>query len=157
MKARPVKGLDPDAPFRDNAQTMAAVRISELWALGERALDPAKKKALHDTRIAAKRLRYLLEITEACFGAPAKKGAKTARQLQDVLGEIHDCDVLGERVRARADGVPVEDERYVGLEALASYLEARRRVLHRQYVQFWNRLEREGFRAGLVESLGVPA
>jgi hypothetical protein len=64
---------------------------------------------------------------------------------------------MGERVRARADGVPVEDERYVGLEALASYLEARRRVLHRQYVQFWNRLEHEGFRAGLEASLGAAA
>jgi CHAD domain-containing protein len=136
---------------------MVSVRIAELWTLGERALNPAKLKALHDTRIAAKRVRYLLEITQPCFGPPAKKGAKVARQLQDLLGEIHDCDVMSERVRARADDVPVEDERYIGLEALASYLEARRRVLHRQYVEFWNELERDGFRGRLQESLGAHA
>jgi CHAD domain-containing protein len=157
MKARPVDGLDPDAPLLENAQKMVAVRIAELWKLGERALNPAKRKALHDTRIAAKRVRYLLEITQPCFGPPAKKGAKVARQLQDLLGEIHDCDVMSERVRARADDVPVEDERYIGLEALASYLEARRRVLHRQYVEFWNELERDGFRGRLQESLGAHA
>jgi CHAD domain-containing protein len=157
MKARPVEGLDCDAPLLENAQRMASVRIAELWSLGERALNPSKRKALHDTRIAAKRVRYLLEITEPCFGPPAKKGAKVARQLQDLLGEIHDCDVMSERVRARSDDVPVEDERYIGLEALASYLEARRRVLHRKYVEFWNELEKDGFRGRLEESLGAPA
>jgi CHAD domain-containing protein len=157
MKARSVEGLEPDAPFLENAQKMAAVRITELWSLGERALNPKKRKALHDTRIAAKRVRYLLEIGEPAFGQPAKKGAKVARQLQDLLGEIHDCDVMSERVRERADAIPVDDERYLGLDALASYLEARRRVLHRKFVEFWNELEEAGFRARLEESLGASA
>lgn len=155
MKARPVEGLDPDAAFRENAQRMAHVRIAELWSFADRARNPRKQKALHDMRIAAKRLRYLLELTEVCFGAPAKKGAKVARRLQDVLGEIHDCDVMSGRVRTRADETPVADKRYIGLEALASYVEARRRVLHREFVTMWNELERESFRARLEENLGA--
>jgi CHAD domain-containing protein len=157
VKARKVKGLDPDAPFRDNAQKMARVRIDEVWRLGARSRDPQEKEALHDMRIAAKRLRYLLEITEPCFGRPAKKGAKIARGLQDLLGEIHDCDVMSERVRARAEAVAVDDERYVGLEALATYMEARRRVLHRQFVHFWSDIEQKGVRERLEEDLGAPA
>lgn len=157
MKARRVKGLDPDAPFRANAQKMAAVRIAEVWKLGERSRDPQEVEALHDLRIATKRLRYLLEITEPCFGKPAHDGAKVARSLQDVLGEIHDCDVMSERVRSRAESIPVADPRYLGLEALASYLDARRRVLHRQFLELWSRLEQKGFRARLGEGLGVPA
>jgi hypothetical protein len=74
-----------------------------------------------------------------------------------MLGEIHDCDVMSERVRARAETVPVDDGRYVGLEALASYMEARRRVLHRQFVHFWSKLEQEGFRADLERRLGASA
>jgi len=157
MKARKVEGLDPDAPFRENAQRMARVRIEEVWRLGARSRDPREQEALHDMRIAAKRLRYLLEITEPCFGRPAKKGAKVARGLQDLLGEIHDCDVMSERVRARAETVAVDDERYVGLEALATYMEARRRVLHREFVHFWSDLEQKGFRERLEEELGAPA
>jgi CHAD domain-containing protein len=157
MKARRVKGLDPDAPFRDNAQKMAAVRIGEVWKLGERSLDPREQEALHDLRIATKRLRYLLEITEPCFGSPARKAAKVARALQDLLGEIHDCDVMTERIHARAEAIPVDDPRYVGLEALAAYMEATRRVLHRQYVAFWNDLEQHGFRARLEDDLGAAA
>jgi CHAD domain-containing protein len=157
MKARKVKDLDPDAPFRENAQKMARVRIEEVWRLGARSRDPREQEALHNMRIAAKRLRYLLEITEPCFGRPAKRGAKVARELQDLLGEIHDCDVMSERVRARAEGVPVDDERYTGLEALASYMEARRRVLHRQFVHFWSDIERKSFRERLEASLEASA
>jgi CHAD domain-containing protein len=157
MKARKVKDLDPDAPFRANAQKMARVRIEEVWRLGARSWDPREQEALHNMRIAAKRLRYLLEITEPCFGRPAKRGAKVARELQDLLGEIHDCDVMSERVRARADAVPVDDERYIGLEALASYMEARRRVLHRQFVHFWSDIERKGLRERLEASLEASA
>ena len=50
-------------------------------------------------RIAAKRLRYVLEVTaEPCFGPYARTAAKRAKDLQDLLGEIHDCDVQLPRV-----------------------------------------------------------
>jgi hypothetical protein len=48
---------------------------------------------------------------------------------------------MSERIRARAAAVALTDERYVGLEALASYLDAKRRVLHRQYVEMWAEIE----------------
>jgi CHAD domain-containing protein len=157
VKAKKVDGLDPALPFRENAEKIAAVRIAEVWKFGERAHDPSKVKVLHDMRIAAKRLRYLLEITEVCFGAPAKEGAKIARRMQDLLGEIHDCDVMSERVRAREQALAPDDPRYLGLEALASYIEARRRVLHRGFMEFWSKLEKDGFRARLEEGLGAAA
>ena len=179
MKARRVKGLDPSESFRLNAERMARVRIDEVWSLGQQALDPDEVKALHDMRIAAKRLRYLLEITEPAFGRPAKDGAKTARSLQDLLGEIHDCDVMAPRVRAHVerlrgadvqavfDSVPDDADdldpvllsaarsgaRYRGLETLAAYLEARRRVLHREFVRRWSELEEDGFRERLERAL----
>ena len=141
MKARKVKGLDPDATFLENAEKIVAVRREELDQLARMAQDPREVKALHDARIAAKRLRYLYEITEPCFGDEAREGARFARGLQDVLGEIHDCDVMSERIRARALDFRVEDERYIGLEALATYLEAKRRVLHRHFVDLWSEAE----------------
>ena len=45
-------------------------------------------------RIAAKRLRYVLEITETCFGAEAFAARRAVKELQSVLGDIHDCDVM---------------------------------------------------------------
>jgi hypothetical protein len=181
VKARRVKGLDPDASFQENAERMARVRIDELWALGRRAVDPDEVEAAHDMRIAAKRMRYLLEITEVCFGAGAKKGAKAARELQDLLGEIHDCDVMAPRVRAHVERLRAHDvqavlaeaghgdgdldpramraarngARYRGLESLTAYLEARRRLLHREFVLRWAELEESGLRSRLEEQLGI--
>ena len=98
MKARRVKGLDCDGSLGDNAQRIVATRLDELCAFVPRAFDPAQVEALHDMRIAAKRLRYVLEVTESCFGPYAPEAGKRTKELQDLLGEIHDCDVLVPRV-----------------------------------------------------------
>ena len=53
-------------------------------------------------RIAAKRLRYVLEITETCFGIEAVAARGAVKELQSVLGDIHDCDVMLPRVEGIA-------------------------------------------------------
>ncbi len=94
MKPRKVKGLDPAAPLGPNAVRIVRTRLDELRTLAPAALEPLASTAQHDMRIAAKRLRYVLEITEPCFGLEAKVAREAAKRLQGVLGDIHDCDVM---------------------------------------------------------------
>ena len=101
MKARRVKHLEPTATLADNAERLVRVRLDELCGFVPAVLDPAQVTELHDMRIAAKRLRYVLEVTSApCFGPYAKTAGKRAKELQDLLGEIHDCDIQLPRVEA---------------------------------------------------------
>ena len=93
MKARRVKDLDPAGPLGDNAERIVRVRLEELTSFMPKAADPREVVALHDMRIAAKRLRYILEVTGPCFGPYASGAVKMVKDLQDLLGEIHDCDV----------------------------------------------------------------
>ena len=72
MKARRLRGLDAEMPLADAAERIVAVRLAELCGLADRAQDGAAVAELHDTRIAAKRLRYVLEITAPCFGPYAE-------------------------------------------------------------------------------------
>jgi len=123
VKARKVKGLDPAAPLRPNAARIVATRLAELLELSGPALDPAAAGAQHDLRIAAKRLRYVLEIVESCFGPEAKVARKAARELQGVLGEIHDCDVMLPRT-AEAD-------------SLRALLQTRRELLFQRFRALW--------------------
>jgi len=169
MKARRVKKLDPQGPLLENAARILRVRTRELRSFAPAALDPERAAEQHDMRIAAKRLRYVLETTEFCFGRPAEEARGAAKQLQDVLGELHDCDVIAPRiaahaaklrgrdaesVRARAGGARDLDPSlaarapnrtsYRGLGVLAVHVEARRRLLFERFVALWREHERAG-------------
>jgi hypothetical protein len=178
MRARRVKGLDPAASLADNAERIVRTRLDELYSFTPKALNPKRVKALHDMRIAAKRLRYVLEIASFCFGPYASTATKRAKELQDLLGEIHDCDELLPRVRAvqrelrdgAVDGLlelvadaddldPAPGARvrhadaYGGLEVLAVWLEARRTLLYERFLDRWKTLQRQAFRERLERAL----
>jgi CHAD domain-containing protein len=180
VKARKVKGLDPEMPLDDALRKIVAVRLAELHSFEHAVHDPGAVEDLHDMRIAAKRLRYVLEMAEPVFGAPARTGAKRAKKLQDLLGGIHDCDEHLPLVERRLERLRAEDaeavraaapataadldptaareapnrRRYAGLEALATYIRARRAVLHRAFARDWARLQKADFRASLDGNLG---
>jgi CHAD domain-containing protein len=167
VKARRVKGLDPVATLGDNAERIVSVRLDELTAFMPKAADPDEVVALHDMRIAAKRLRYILEVTGPCFGAYASSAVKLVKDLQDLLGEIHDCDVQLPEVAAFLEELMAADaaaagaspsdlartpnrRAYAGLVALQVHLRARRRALFEQFLELWRDYERKGFEARLA-------
>jgi CHAD domain len=162
VKARRVKKLDPAAALDQNAARIIRSRLDELRSFAPEALTPDANVAQHDMRIAAKRLRYVLEMTGFCFGKPAEAARRRARELQDLLGEIHDCDVMMPRVQSEIDRLRAEDARallleaggaedldpglvgeapnrtaYRGLELLAVHLRARRALLFERFRDFW--------------------
>jgi hypothetical protein len=92
-KPRPVTGLHPDRRLRPNARRILRVRIDEVYSYDGLVADPANVTELHDMRIACKRLRYLLEIFGIAFEADLDPFLEEVKGLQDLLGDIHDCDV----------------------------------------------------------------
>ena len=178
MKARRVKGLDPSASLADNAERIVRTRLDEVCSFMPKAEDPGEVAALHDMRIAAKRLRYVLEVTAFCFGPYAGTALRRAKELQDLLGEIHDCDEMLPLVRAAVRDLRHADvyglvelaadeddlapalgaavghaDAYGGLEVLAVWLEARRMLLFERFLDRWKGLERNDFRGQLERAL----
>jgi CHAD domain-containing protein len=139
MKARRVKGLDPEAPLRPNAARIIRTRLDELRSLAEAALEPSASSAQHDMRIAAKRLRYVLEIVETCFGQEAVAARRVARELQGVLGDLHDCDVMLPRA--------------AGIESLEALLRTRRELLFQRFRELWRGAVEDGTWAMLERAL----
>jgi CHAD domain-containing protein len=107
----------------------------------------------HATRIAAKKLRYTMEVYGAIYRLSLKKPLVRVKKIQEILGDLHDCDVwidhvtrilLRERSRLRTEN---EEKRPdpVTLASLRLFLKERegaRIQLHRQFVRFWESQKR---------------
>lgn len=91
--------LDPDEPWTQ--PTLARATAPVLRSLGAGLAErlaavkgPGGQAEVHRARIAGKRLRYLLEPLAA--GSPeAASVVDRLREFQDLLGEMHDAQVLG--------------------------------------------------------------
>jgi CHAD domain-containing protein len=146
MKAQRVAGLEGEMPLAEAARRIVAVRAAELYAFVPEALGENASSAMHDMRIAAKRLRYLLELVGFCFGDVGEEARVRARELQDVLGEIHDCDVMAARIAASRASEPE------GFDALAERFAARRASEFVRFRELWAQIESSGLRDRLLTS-----
>ena len=93
-KAKPLTGLDPHAPTGQNARSIARTRLDEMYNWAADVDVPYEVRGLHNLRIAAKRLRYTLEIFEDVLPPTSQSIADELSQIQDELGALHDADVM---------------------------------------------------------------
>jgi hypothetical protein len=93
--ARQLEDLECEAMLTEAACEILTARLDELEHLRGAVTGPEASQTLHDLRIAAKRVRYSLEMFSVCFAPDEAQGyADRVRELQDILGRIHDLDVL---------------------------------------------------------------
>lgn len=178
-RAWPVYDVDPEAPVGVNARKVLAVRIAELYSYEPAVAEPAWFQELHDMRIAAKRLRYTLELFAPQFGESGKQQTARIKQVQEALGVLHDRDVEIEMVgaelsaamvdeadRVRADLAsagpqemaaiatsamrPPPDDVRRGLISLLSAAHADRQKAYDTFASLWRTLSDEGMRRELV-------
>lgn len=123
-----------------NASRIVQTRLDELRSFADVALAPDASDAQHDMRIAAKRLRYVLEIVGPCIGEEAEPARRAAKELQSVLGDLHDCDLMLPRVE------------HVG-SLLAALRERRERRFH-AFVELWQAEASKGTWASLERAVG---
>jgi CHAD domain-containing protein len=145
-----------DKPLNASAPVLL-VRLNELIEWSGSVHDPANVEELHNMRIAAKRLRYTLEIFAPTLGPDAGPLLKTVEEIQERIGAIHDCDVLfpllsetleremeREKKQAlRRGGGPPPYLAAEGLVALMTRKRDERERLYSEFIDFWNGLTPE--------------
>ena len=102
---------------------LASLLIENAEGLARRLAEVASatdETTAHEARILGKQLRYLLEplVDSEAVGADAKKAVKDLKELQDILGELHDAHVLGHVVEQAMVDAAAERARLLGAAVL---------------------------------------
>jgi len=112
--------------------------------------DPERITAHHEMRIAAKKLRYTMETYRDLYGDGLAPAIKMVKELQDYLGDMHDCDVWTEflpgflaeeeeRCAAYFGNTGFMETIRPGIAALEEDRKAKRAELHRDVNIFWKK------------------
>ncbi len=94
-------------------------------------------EALHQFRIAAKKLRYSLEFFEMCFNQPLSQQLKTLREIQELLGDLHDCDVMVDLLKKYRKDYKEHQELFLGLKELATHFKHKRKENLTLFQELW--------------------
>lgn len=129
----PTRGRDPERIAA--ARARAARRAVRLRASIEVAAGIYIPERLHVVRIAVKKLRYSLEVARELSGSRAVARIRTLKRAQDLLGRLHDLEVLIARTRALQASAKAPDLRLSAhLDGLVRRLETECRQLHGRYM-----------------------
>jgi CHAD domain-containing protein len=129
-------GSDVSGPKRLKAVIKrSARRAFALQAAIENAGGIYLPDRLHQVRVAVKKLRYILEIARELSRSRASARIRTLKSAQDLLGRMHDLEILIMRIRALqgSDRAPTLTAS-ADLDRLVRRLEMECRQLHVRYM-----------------------
>jgi CHAD domain-containing protein len=144
--------------YVEMARSIVNERLKEMEKLSKGLYHPLNVKPLHKMRIAAKRLRYALELFEQCLGPRTTLFARKVAGLQTSLGELNDCDIwletFGQQLKVASR--EASKERMAGsLWLLSHFVRLHSRHL-RNALARWEEWERLEFSSQLRELLKPP-
>jgi CHAD domain-containing protein len=135
--------------YREITQHLDALLAFEPWVY---EADAAEEQ--HLMRIAAKKLRYTMEIFAPLYGTDLRYPLRAVKSVQELLGAIHDCDVWIQTLPdfMREESKPVRGANSPGASQLtipdiAGLLEDRKRArndLYEKFVAYWKSIRLEG-------------
>jgi len=148
--------------YIEMARSIVSERLKELEKLSKGFYHPLNVKPLHKMRIAAKRLRYALELFEECLGPGSAFFARKVAGLQTSLGELNDCDIWLETFghRLKVTGGEASKDRMAGsLWLLSHFVRLHSRHLRSSLARWeeWERIELGNQLRELLKPPDVPA
>jgi CHAD domain-containing protein len=145
----------PQITYLKMSRAVILDRLKELEKLSSDLFQPFEVETLHEMRIAAKRLRYAIELFQRCWGRSISTYAKRAARVQTALGDLHDCDVwiesFGKSINdARKQKQDAQVAAYVWL--LGHFVKLRTKHLRRAFAE-WSKWEAQDLSGKLRELL----
>ncbi len=137
-----------------NALVHITSKLEEIFTHEASIYIPENIKEHHAMRIAIKRLRYTMEVFSPLYEGELKTQIEVCKKLQDMLGDLHDCDVwmdylpqFIEEERAYSLDYSGHDDSFrilePGLLHLQQYLRERRSAIYEEFVAYWKDIQEQ--------------
>jgi CHAD domain-containing protein len=148
--------FDPGSVKSAGRQVILA-GVDRLARLGPGIFEPDNGKALHKLRIAAKRLRYAIELFAPCWDGAIDSYAAELAKFQSHLGNVHDCDTwIGDLRQILSDGkgkkTARSDEYQAAAWLMSQFLRHRTRA-YRSALKLWTHWEQNDFLNELIDAV----
>ncbi|MGC4108283.1 MAG: CHAD domain-containing protein [Thermomicrobiales bacterium] len=132
-------------PFDAAMRALIAERWREVWKTmpsGKKLADP---EAIHDVRVASRRLRAAMDVATDAFPKPwYRRLHKEAKQITGEFGALRDADVMLATLRTQRASTP--DAEHPGLDDLIAQQERVRSAALNEARRYLKRLERRNLR-----------
>lgn len=158
--------IKADSSAASDVLKIVDVHIAELLVHAPIVHDASTREALHEMRIAAKRLRYTLELFKGVFSREQRKAVLDRLEtMQELLGHVHDLDTQADLVSNELHELADEEiasttasepspksagTDRAGLLALLNRIQEDRQAQYETFVDYWDRLGADGFESDLM-------
>ena len=167
-KAHKITGVKPLCSYRENAHIILPQKVEEVYTWEPFIRDAARREELHNMRISIKRLRYTMELFRVAYGSPKKDSREVTAvddkgfaeflgvivDLQEILGDIHDCDVVLE-VLTDYGMQPGHETVTSGIAKLITQTREIRNADYKTFLEKWEHLSVIDFKQKLLSFFGA--
>jgi CHAD domain-containing protein len=148
-----IRGLSPDDATRDAAAKIVWTLFDDMWRLRTGVLANRDSAAVHDMRVASRRLRTAMQTFQGCFsGKRATYHSRRVKKLADLLGEVRDRDVLLEELEHGINTLARRER--AGVQALVEGVRRERDAQFHALVRFLKKLDRVGYDRSFLSYFG---
>ncbi len=148
--AKPQKtiGLNPKQSFHENARIILPQRVAEVYRWEQFIQNPERREELHNMRISIKRLRYTMEFFAANYDKDFIDFIDTTIELQDIIGDIHDSDVVLAVLTEYKNTQQTDVMR--GVDTLITRTREMRNADYERFLKRWEELSTTNFKQKLL-------
>jgi CHAD domain-containing protein len=135
------------------ARRLFAQRLREVFACYRLIHGESDVEALHNLRMAVKKLRYALETLDFTAGENVKENLKFFKKLQTVLGDLHDRDVFLEITQKRINKLQKQafaDHLLNGYQPVVTTITLQRQDFYADYFKLFGQAKIQEWRPRII-------
>jgi putative phosphoesterase len=150
----------------EKARWHISFRLDDFLSMEQYVYLENEKLKHHQMRIYAKKLRYTMEAFAPICKNKLAEEIKTIKAFQDLLGEMHDCDVWIEyipkfidktKVKIKVKKKPETAKIEKALLNLLDYVREKRKEHYSQFVLLWNENRKSDFFNQLRKTISIDS